>query len=392
MRRIKNLREFKNAKERREALEKFLKINLSNIGALILDEEVAGRRNCENMIGAVYVPLGIAGPLKIKGERVRGDFFIPLATTEGALVASVNRGCKAISQSSGAVVLVEEVGATRGPVFETSGIRESLRLKKWLEGNFSLLTEISGRVSSHLNLKKFDVRILGRYVYVRFYFETEEAMGMNMATIATEKLGQFISNKTGVRCLSLAGNFDIDKKPAWLNFILGRGKSVWAEVILKKEVIGRVLKTTAQRIYEVWLSKCLIGSLMSGSLGFNAHFANVLTALFIATGQDVAHVGEGLEGITTTQVTNNQDLYMSVYLPDLMVGTVGGGTGLTTQREALSILGIKNGDKKGEALKLAEIVGGAVLAGEVSLLASLAEGSLANAHFRLARGGMESKR
>lgn len=389
---MKNLREFKSAKERRETLGKFLKVNLSNIGLLTIDGDVAGRRNCENMIGAVYVPVGIAGPLKIKGESVRGDFFIPLATTEGALVASVNRGCKAISQSGGAVVLVEEVGVTRGPVFETGGIRESLCLKKWLEGNFSLLAEVSGKTSSHLNLKKLDVRILGRYVYVRFYFETGEAMGMNMVTIATEKLAQLISNKTGVRCLSLAGNFDIDKKPAWLNFILGRGKSVWAEVILKKEVIGGVLKTTAQRIYEVWLSKCLIGSLISGALGFNAHFANVLTALFIATGQDVAHVGEGSEGITTTQVTNNQDLYVSVYLPDLMVGTVGGGTGLTTQREALSILGIKNGDKKGEALKLAEIVGGAVLAGEVSLLASLAEGSLANAHFRLARGGMESKR
>jgi len=378
-----SVRSLKTIKQRRNFLKKILKVNLEATGSFTTGLEAAQFTNCENMIGAVQVPLGVAGPLAVCGQFAKGDFYIPLATTEAALVASVNRGCKAVTGSGGATVMVENVGTTRGPVFKTSGISESLRFKQWLDENFTHLQKVADKTSQHLTLKKLKTRIVGKNVYVRFYFDTEEAMGMNMVTFATDEINKFIENKTGVKCISLAGNFDIDKKPAWLNFISGRGKRVWAEVVLPQQIIEKVLKTTANKIYEVWLSKCMLGSVMAGALGFNAHFANVISAVFIATGQDAAHVAEGSLGITTTEIVGHS-LYISIYLPDLLVGTVGGGTKLPGQKEALSIMGIAS--ERNSNFKLAEIIGASVLAGEISLLAALAEGGLASSHKFLARG------
>lgn len=371
-----NLRDHKSVIDRRKALEEKLNVDLHHIGSFTLDETVAVTRNCENMIGATQVPMGIAGPLRI----AKNDYYIPLATTEGALVASVNRGCKAITESGGCAVDSYRVGATRGPVFKVKNLKESDELNAFLEKNFAELQKIAANTSRHLTLKKYMDRGVGRYRYVRFVYDTRDAMGMNMVTIATQKLVECIETKTAARCISVAGNYDTDKKPAWMNVIEGRGTKVWAEVTIPDRILTRVLKTTAQKMYDVWLAKCMLGSAMSGSMGFNAQYANVIAALFIATGQDPAHVVEGSLGITTAEV-QNKDLYMSVYLPDLMVGTVGGGTGLATQREALKILGVA------DSRKFAEIVSGAVLAGEISLLASLSEGTLAKAHKTLARGG-----
>ena len=368
-----NLKDFKSTKERREYIEKSLKIKLENISKAYVDDEKI--IHCENLIGATILPLGVAGPLKVNNN----NYYVPLATTEGALVASVSRGCKAINLSSGVTVFVENVGTTRGPVFETNGLTESMNLKKWLDENLKLLKAEAEKTSSYLKLKKLGTRMAGTYVYVRFYFETSEAMGMNMVTIATDSINQLIERKTKVKCLSISGNFCIDKKPAWLNFLSGRGKRVWAEVILKKEVVKEVLKTTPEKFFDVWLGKCMIGSAMSGSLGFNSHFANIVAAFFAATGQDLAHVVEGSMGITTSKVLKNGDLYVSVYLPAVMIGTVGGGIKLKTKKEALSIIGAKN------SIELAEVLGGAVLAGEISLLASLAEGTLAYTHEKLGR-------
>ena len=275
------------------------------------------------------------------------------------------------------------MGITRGPVFQTSSLKQSLEFKKWLDDEFKNIQNIAQKTSSHLKLKKLGTRIVGKYVYVRFYFDTGLAMGMNMATIATTEVAGYIAKQIGINCLSIAGNFDIDKKPAWLDFISGRGKRVWAEVILPKKILKNTLKTTAQNIYNVWLGKCLLGSIMSGSLGFNAHFANIIAALFIATGQDVAHIVEGSMGVTTTEIIEDS-LHVAIYLPSCIVGIIGGGTALNTQKESLSILGLKGEPKDG--LKLAQIVGATVLAGEISLLASLSEGSLANAHKKLGRG------
>lgn len=373
-----SLRDFPSAQKRRDFLEKQLNIKLDDISNFSFTEEQVTGRNIENLIGATQIPLGIAGPITLQPARPR-TYYIPLTTTEGALVASVSRGCKAITESGGAYVEVELVGVTRGPVFKTEGIKHGLKVKGWIDKNISQIAQITQETSSHLKLLKVDCSLVGKNLFVRFYYDSTDAMGMNMATIATDEAVKLIEKRTKAKCTALAGNFDIDKKPAWLNFISGRGKRVWAEVILPKKIIKEVLKITPQEIVEVVESKTHLGSIMSGSLGFNAHFANIIAAIFVATGQDLAHVVEGSLGVTTAESLENGDLYFSIYLPDLVVGTVGGGIYLPTQKEALSIMDVRN------VLEYAMVVGAAVLAGELSLIASLAEGTLAKAHQNLGR-------
>lgn len=388
-----NIRNFKSAKERRGALEKELGIELNNIGAHTLDESVVSKKNCENMIGAAQIPIGIAGPLKInssKNEEPRtNNYYIPLATTEGALVASVNRGCKVITKSGGATVIINRSGATRGPVFRVSNIQSGRELENYIYSHPDEFNKITQTVSSHLVLKNIVTKSLGKYVFVRFAFDTFDAMGMNMVTIAAQKIADHIERHFNIKCVALSGNFCTDKKASWQNFTENRGFIVKTEINIPEDLVWDILKVDPEVFYETWLAKCMIGSAMSGSMGFNAQIANILAAIYIATGQDPGHVGENSIGITTVEVNkeeNNSGLYISVYLPDLMLGTVGGGTGLSTQKEALSILGVFGGDNGNNSRKLAEIVGGVVLAGEISLIASLAQGTLARAHARLGRG------
>lgn len=377
-----NLRAYETVSERRKALEKKLGITLSNIGTYSIDEAIASKKNCENMIGVAQIPLGIAGPLAFStGETC----LVPLATTEGALVASVNRGSKAIMESGGVNVSVERVGVTRGPVFRVESIEEGQKLEQYLKTQVSKIKETAEQTSSHLTFKGYSVVPAGKYRYVRFVFDTQEAMGLNMITIATDAIVMLIKKDTDIDCIALSGNFCVDKKPSWQNSINGRGYRVQAEITISSEILTKVLKTTAQTAYEVWLAKCMIGSALSGSMGFNAQFANVVAALFIATGQDPAHVTEGSIGMTTTEIVNN-DLYVSVNLPDLLIGTVGGGTGLATQQESLSLMGLDKGQEGKRSEQFAKIIAATVLAGEISLLASLEQGTLAQAHVRLGRG------
>lgn len=376
---------FKNIKTigaRRKFLEKETGINFEHISVFPGGLKTASEKNCENMIGAVQIPLGVAGPVRINGSYAGGEFYLPLATHEAALAASVNRGCKAVTLSGGVNVIAENVGITRGPVFQTKNLKDSHEFQNWLEKNFARLAEIAQSTSSHLTLIKQKISIIGKNVFVRFSFDTSDAMGMNMVTYATDKIAAFIRQEIKVECLSLAGNFDLDKKPSFLNFVEGRGKKVWAEAILSSQTVREVLKTTPEKIHKLALTKCYLGSIMSGSLGFNAHFANIIAAIFLATGQDAAHIVEGSLGITATD-TSDGNLYITLYLPDLPIGTIGGGTGLPAQSEALKLLGVFGGRDGKNSMKLAEIIGGAVLAGELSLLASLAEGSLAQAHRKL---------
>lgn len=372
----KSLKDLKNSTER----IKLLNQDLNFIPNSTLNENIVSGKNIENFIGAIQIPLGIAGPLKIKD--LKKEYFIPLATTEGALVASISRGCKAASLSGGVTTEVEFIGMTRGPVFKTEGIVHSKKTIDWIDKNFLKLKAIAEKTSNHLALIKIDHSIIGKNLYLRFYFDTQDAMGMNMATFATEKAAEVISQKTGVELISLAGNFDVDKKPSFLNSLLGRGRKVWAEVTIPKYLVKEVLKTTPEKIADTVSRKCLIGSAASGSVSFNSHFANVIAAIFIATGQDLAHVVEGSLGITTAEVLDNGDLYFSVYLPSLLIGTVGGGTSLPTQQEAFSILKLE-GSKK--TVEFARVIAASVLAGELSLISSLSEGSLAKAHKKLGR-------
>jgi len=381
---MKNL---KSTEQRRKWLEKKLDLKLKNISYFSLDEEKIRNRNCENMIGVTQVPTGIAGPIVISNIKyqISKRFYLPLATTEGALVASVNRGCKATRLSGGVNVLVENIGTTRGPVFKTKNLNEGRRFITWIKNHFNQLKSTAEKTDRHLQLLKIKPFLIGKNVYLRFVYDTCEAMGMNMVTFATQRITELIKEKTGIKCPSISANFCIDKKASWLNFISGRGKKVWAEAIIQKKIVRKVLKTTPEKIVKVVQKKCWLGSIMAGSLGFNGHYANIVAALFLATGQDMAHVVEGSLGITTAELEKNGDLYFSIYLPDLIVGTVGGGTHLETQKEALLILGLDKG-KEGDALRLAEIMGGAVLAGELSLIAALSVGHLTQAHQRLGRG------
>jgi len=356
------------------------KQRLKHIKRFSLDFRKLKNRNIENMIGCVQVPLGIAGPLRVNKK----DYELPLATTEGALVASVNRGCKVIRLSGGCQVEVESIGATRGPVFKVKGLREGKKLIEWLKKKEMKVMQTVKEGEEHIRLKKIKPKLVGRNVYVRLEFKTDEAMGMNMVTVGSEKLARLIKQELEIECVSLSGNYCVDKKPSWLNFIEGRGKQVWAEVVMPRKVVKVVLKTEPEKIVEVVYRKQLLGSIMSGSMGFNGHYANIVAAMFLATGQDMAQVVGGSLGVTTAEL-EGKDLYFSIYLPSLMVGVVGGGTGIETQKEALGIMGLDK-VKKGDSLRLAEVIGGAVLAGELSLTAALASQDLTKAHERLGRG------
>jgi len=363
-----------------------MKFKLPNIQKTVITSEMVANRNCENFIGATQVPIGIAGPLKFKIQNSKfKNYYLPLATTEGALVASVNRGCKATSLSGGINTFVEEVGVSRGPLFKVKNLAQGRRLIDFVKKNKEKLTKVVSQNEPFIKLVEITDQQVGKNVWLRFSFESGEAMGMNMATVACQRIADYIEEKLAISCFSLSGNFCVDKKPSWLNFIKGRGKKVWAEAIIKRSIVTEVLKTTPEKIVQIVLKKSQLGAIVSGSMAFNSHFANILAAIFLATGQDLAHVTEGSLGITEAELEGNGDLYFSVYLPDLMVGTIGGGTGLPTQKEALGILGLDR-VKTGDGLVLAQIVAAAVLAGELSLTAALSAGHLARAHQKLGRG------
>ena len=374
---------------RRLALEKMLGISLSSIGSTILDFEELVGKNIENPIGAVQVPVGVVGPLRVNGDYARGDFYVPMATTEGALVASVNRGAKAVTLSGGARTKIVYDGMTRAPVFWTPSVIEAVRLVEWVRKHMEEVRREAESTTRHGRLRDVQVFYTGNLVWLRFVYETGDAMGMNMATIATDKAAEYIlGNFPGeARLIAISGNMCTDKKPALINQLLGRGKTVIAEALIKRDVALKVLKAPPEEIDYVNKAKNLLGTARAGSFSLNAHFANIVAAIFIATGQDVAQVVESSMGYTWTE-TRNGDLYISVTLPSLEVGTVGGGTGLPAQKEALSLMGVAGGgDPPGtNAKKFAEIVAATVLAGELNLLAALAANELARAHRLLGRG------
>ncbi|NJF25991.1 hydroxymethylglutaryl-CoA reductase (NADPH) [Thermococcus sp. Bubb.Bath] len=374
---------------RRKALEKKFGISLENIGHYSIDPNRLIGKNIENMIGVVQIPMGIAGPLKINGEYAKGKFYIPLATTEGALVASVNRGCSALTAAGGVKITLIDDKMARAPLLKCPDARRAREVAEWVMNNLDYLQEKAvSKVTRHGKLRGVKPFIVGNNLYLRFEFETGDAMGMNMVTISSEEIMKVIEEEfPDVKYLALSGNLCVDKKPNALNFIEGRGKTVIAEAVIPREVVEKKLKTTPELIAEVNYRKNLVGSAQAASYGFNAHFGNIVGAIFLATGQDEAQITEGSHGITLAEVTPEGDLYMSITMPSLEIGTVGGGTRVPTQREALSIMGVAGGgEKPGEnARKFAEIVAGAVLAGELSLLAAIAAKHLAKAHKELGR-------
>lgn len=341
---------------------------------------------CENVIGYVPVPVGVAGPLKVDGELIH----VPMATTEGCLVASTNRGSRALL-SCGVTSRVVADGMTRGPVVRFPNVVRASEAMAWMEvsENFSAMKASFDRTSRFARLTRIHIRIAGRHLFIRFVAKTGDAMGMNMLSKGTEKSLHAVQEQfPDMEILSLSGNFCTDKKPAAVNWIEGRGKSVVCEAIVPANVVTTVLKTTVPGLVDANISKNMIGSAVAGSIGgFNAHAANIVTAIFIATGQDPAQNVGSSNCMTLMEPwgPDGTDLYISCTMPSIEVGTVGGGTGLPAQGACLGMLGVKgaHSDDPGQnASKLARIVCATVLAGELSLMAALTAGHLVKSHLR----------
>ena len=310
---------------RRAVIEALTGKALSRLGSAKMDLELVRNKNAENVIGAVDVPLGVAGPLKVKGLYAKGDFYVPLATTEGALIAGINRGVNAITKSGGANVRVLSDGMTRAPLFAFDSITDVMEFIDWLDSNKAEIKRIADSTTTHGKLKGFTHFVMGNTVWVRFNFSTGDAMGMNMVTIATEAVCDYVrSNFKGIRFSAVSGNMCSDKKESMINSLLGRGKSVVADAIISEAALSDVLCTDAQTVNEVNLRKNWLGSARAGSATkYNAHFANAIAAIFLSTGQDIAQVVGSSSGYTWTEVRGG-DLYISVTLPSLEIGTVGG--------------------------------------------------------------------
>jgi hydroxymethylglutaryl-CoA reductase (NADPH) len=373
------------ARARRLVLEHETGTGLDTVGDYAFPAETADS-NVENFAGAIQVPLGVAGPLPVAGGAAGGPYYLPLATTEGALVASVNRGCAAIRAAGGATARTFGNAMTRAPVFRVTDVAEAEAVAAWIEDNRDALAAAAEATTGHGELLEAKAYVVGDSVFVRFAYDTKDAMGMNMATIATEAAAGVVTAETPAELVALSGNLCADKKPAAINAVEGRGRTAAADVRLPRETVGEVLKTTPEAVVEVNARKNYAGSAKAASLGFNAQAANVVAAVFLATGQDAAQVVEGANAITTAEVREG-DLYASITLASLELGTVGGGTKLPTQREALAVLGpVGGGNPPGtNADALAEVVAAGALAGELNLLSALASNNLADAHADLGR-------
>lgn len=368
------------AQIRRAAVSREVGARLRAVPAgVVRPEETRG--SVENYIGVAQVPMGLAGPLKVKGDHAEGSFYLPLATTEGALVASVSRGCSVLNAAGGARARLLADAMTRAPAFACKDVDHVLKARDWVHRNLEKVRKAAEGTTRHGKLLGISPYVVGRTLYLRFHFSTGDAMGMNMVTIATEAASRVIERGTGARLVALSGNLCTDKKAAAVNLIEGRGKSVVAEAVLPGKLVWDKLHAIPEDLLDVHVRKNLVGTAKAGGFGYNAHFANVLAALFIATGQDAAQVVDGSLGFTTVE-REGDGLYVAVTIPALEVGTVGGGTRLPTQQEALRLMRCAG---PGKARAFAEVVAGAVLAGEVSLLGAMAAGHLGRAHQRLGR-------
>jgi hydroxymethylglutaryl-CoA reductase (NADPH) len=369
--------------KRRERLQELASCQLDAISSSPIDAALT-RGNIENIIGFAQVPLGIVGPLRVAGEHARGDFYIPMATTEGALVASYNRGARVLTLSGGVRVVTVRDMIQRAPYFTLRDIRHAKAFTEWLTAHWSELQAQVAQTTHHGKLEHHTTYLVGRTVYVRLDYSVGDAMGMNMITKATEVVCRYIASHFDVAKWVIESNMAVDKKPAHINMILGRGKSVSAEALIPAALIRRFLGTTASALADNIRGQ-IVGNTIAGVTGCTYHFANGLAALYLACGQDVANISESAVGLVNFE-DDDGDLYVSVYLPSLVVGTVGGGTGLPTQREALELLGCFG---TGKACKFAEIAAATLLAGEISLAAAICAGDFVSAHEKYGRNRPE---
>lgn len=321
--------------------------------------------NIENFTGVAQVPIGMAGPLKIDGQHAKGEFYVPMATTEGTLVASYNRGMRLTNECGGIKTTVIDDAMQRAPIFTFDDARSAMAFGQWVEDNFALIKAKAEETTSVGKLRNIEQYAVSKLRWLRFNFTCGDAAGQNMVSKATRHACQFIlqQNIGGLEHFALAANFDTDKKHSFVNSLHTRGKKVVAEATIKADVMKSLMHVTPEALYKQrQLSN--MGSMISGAVSNGAHFANGITAVFIACGQDVANVAESSAGFTYAEILPNGDYYFSVTIPSLVVATYGGGTGLPTQKECLDIMDCYG---QGRVYKLAEIIAATVLCGELSL-------------------------
>lgn len=369
--------------ERLAALRETTGATLAHL-ALPLEDPERLRGQIENFVGVARVPVGIAGPLAIRGTAAHGDFHVPLATTEGTLVLAVARGAQAISAAGGTLVHATPPQLTRAPVFVFDSLERALAAARVVAGHLTAIRAAAESTTAHGRLLRVEPLLMGRRLILEFVYDTGDAAGQNMVTFATDAACKWLREREPfdqAEFYSPESNASLDKKSAALAPSRPRGRRVNAEVTISADDVARVLRTTPDAMARV-AREGVYACAMSGTVGAQAQFANVLAALLVATGQDVATVVESGTGLTIMETTQDGALYASVTLPGLVVATVGGGTRLPTQRECLEILGCAGPER---ATKLAGIAGAAVLAGELGLVASLAADRFAAAHANFGR-------
>jgi len=354
---------------------------LDTVSSYTIDPAVS-RGNIENFTGTVQVPLGIAGPLTLVGEHAKGDFYIPMATTEGTLVASYSRGMRVISECGGVRTTVVKHSMQRAPVFLFDNALEAREFGKWLEANLDSIRGVVKTSSSTGRLTEIEQYIVANMMYTRFCYTTGDAAGQNMTGKATLFACEWIrANHPLKPRYILSGNIDTDKKHSMMNMIQTRGKRVIAEFVLKRDVAKELLRIETEWLYR-YRQIASVGTMQAGSAYSGAHSANGIAAMFIATGQDAANVAESHAGLNYGELLDNGDFYWSVTLPSLICATYGGGTALPAQRECLEMMDCFGA---GKADKLAEIIAAVVLAGDVSLSSAILAHEWVSSHEKMGR-------
>ncbi|MCA9933852.1 MAG: hydroxymethylglutaryl-CoA reductase [Anaerolineales bacterium] len=368
---------------RQKFVEEFTGTKLQHAAQYSFDPHTT-QGNIEHFTGVAQIPLGFAGPLTIHGEHAQGDFIIPLATTEGTLVASYNRGMKVVNLSGGVKVSVVADAMQRAPVFVFEDARQGREFVKWVYANLDKIREEAEATSSVARLKDIDPYLASKFVYLRFNYYTGDAAGQNMVGRATFAACSWVLdnyNDGKIKHFYLESNFATDKKASQINIMRTRGKRVTAEAVIKRDVLIQHMRVEPEGLHYHY-GVANVGSILSGANNNGLHSANAITAIFIATGQDVANVSESSAGVLYTELTPEKDLYMSLTIPSLIVATYGGGVGLATQRECLETLGCFG---KGKVHRFAEIVAGAALAGEISLAAAISSSDWVSSHEQYGR-------
>ena len=338
--------------------------------------------NVEHFTGVAQVPIGIAGPLLVNGEHAHGDFYVPLATTEGTLVASYNRGMKMLREAGGVTTTILDDAMQRAPAFVFESAREARAFGEWLTERFTDIKEAAEATTRSGKLRGIEQYAASRILFTRFDFTTGDAAGQNLTGKATAAACAWInSNYEGITNFYLESNFATDKKSSQVNILRTRGKRVVAEATVPGALIEQHMRTTAERLFRARQVSNL-GGFMSGVNNNGAHSANGIAALFIATGQDAANVAESSAALGFSELLPNGDYYASITIPSLIVASYGGGTGLATQRECLELIGCYG---SGKVRKLAEIVAATVLCGELSLGSAVVAGEWVEAHDQLGR-------